>query len=114
MGVLERGEKVHVIERRRFEGDARRHFVGEVEAVTDVAVRVVGYTFVGNPMTANFDRREPTRTRIIPLGSAGVILNVIPQDVDVHAVHYELASGNRLMVRAGTWQMFLDEFVSVR
>ena len=60
MALLEKGEKVHVIERRVFDGDARRHFVGEVEEVNDTAIRATGYTFVCNPMTGNFDRRCET------------------------------------------------------
>lgn len=28
--IIERGEKVHIITRRLFESDLRRHFVGEV------------------------------------------------------------------------------------
>lgn len=114
MTLLEKGEKVHVIERRAFEGDARRHFVGEVEQATDGAVRARGYTFVCNPMTGNFDRREPERTRIVPLTAAGVVVYVIPSEIDVHAVRYEWAAGNRLVVRAGRWEVFLDEFASLR
>lgn len=114
MDLLKPGEKLHVIERRTFDGDARRHFVGEVESVTDVAVRVTGYTFVCNPMTGNFDRREPVRTRIIPLAASGVVVYVIPEDIEVAAVRYEWAAGNRLVVRAGRWELFLDEFASSR
>ena len=114
MTLLEPGEKVHVIERRAFDGDVRRHFVGEVEAATDTAIRATGYTFVCNTMTGNFDRREPARTRIIPLGSAGMVVYVIPQEIDVNLVRYEWAAGNRLVVRAGRWEVFLDEFASAR
>lgn len=110
MSLLEPGEKVHVIERRLFNGDARRHFIGQVESVADNAFRATGYVFVGNPMTASFDRREPARTRIIPLVSPGVILNIIPQDVDITAARYDMAGENRLVVRSSGWQMFLDEF----
>lgn len=112
--LLEPGEKVHAIERRFFEGDVRRHFVGEVEVATESAVRVVGYTFVCNSMTGNFDRREPPRTRIIPLTAPGIVVYVIPQDIDVRTVRYEWASGNRLVVRSGTWEVFLDEFAITR
>jgi len=114
MTLLEPGEKVHVIERRVFDGDVRRHFVGEVEAATDSAVRAVGFTFVLNPMTGNFDRREPARTRIVPLGAAGVVVYVIPRQIDVKAVRYEWAAGNRLVVRAPGWEVFLDEFATAR
>lgn len=114
MTLLEPGEKVHVIERRAFDGDVRRHFVGEVEAAGDSVVRAVGYTFVFNSMTGNFDRREPARTRIVPLTAAGVVVYVIPRDVDPRAVRYEWTAGNRLIVRAGSWEVFLDEFATAR
>lgn len=114
MTLLEPGEKLQVIERRAFDGDVRRHFVGTVEAATDTVARVTGYTFVCNPMTGNFDRREPARTRIIPLGASGVVVYVIPREIDVEAVRYEWAAGNRLVVRAGRWELFLDEFASAR
>ena len=114
MPLLEKGEKLHVIERRSFDGDARRHFVGEVEACSESAVRVAGYTFVCNPMTGNFDRREPSRTRIIPLTASGVVIYVIPREIDIEGVRYEWATGNRLVVRAGPWQLFLDEFAGAR
>lgn len=114
MGLLEPGDKIHVIERRQFDGDARRHFVGEVEASTDSAVRARGYTFVCNAMTGNFDRREPARTRIVPLTAAGVVVYVIPSEIDVAAVRYEWVSGSRLVVRSGRWEVFIDEFGSPR
>lgn len=114
MTLLEPGEKVHVIERRAFDGDVRRHFVGEVEAASETAIRAVGYTFVCNTMTGNFDRREPARTRIIPLIAAGVVVYVIPRDIDPRSVRYEWAPGNRLVVRAGSWEVFLDEFATAR
>ena len=44
--MIATGEKVYVITRRTFEGDLRRQFVGEVQAVTDFAMRVQGYAFV--------------------------------------------------------------------
>jgi hypothetical protein len=113
MALLEPGERIHVIERRAFDGDVRRHFVGEVEMADESAVRAVGYTFVCNTMTGNFDRREPARTRIIPLTSAGLVVYVIPREIDVRAVRYEWASG-RLVVRAGSWEVFLDEFANNR
>lgn len=114
MTMLEPGEKVHVIERRTFEHDVRRHFVGEVERATDAVARATGYTFVANMMTGQFERREPPRTRIIPLAATGLIVYVIPQDVDLKSIRYEWTSGNKLRVRGGTWEVVLDEFAVSR
>ena len=44
--MIIKGEKVFVITRRLFDEDLRRHFVGEVQEITNVAMRVQGYSFV--------------------------------------------------------------------
>lgn len=114
MTMLEPGEKVHVIERRTFEHDVRRHFVGEVERATDAVARATGYTFVANMMTGVFERREPPRTRIIPLAATGLVVYVIPEDVDIKSIRYEWTAGNKLLVRGGSWEVVLDEFAVSR
>ena len=44
--VIDVGDKVHIITRRLFEDDIRRHFVGEVTRVSGELQEVQGYTFV--------------------------------------------------------------------
>jgi len=41
--ILEQGEKVHIIERRYFADDIRRHVAGEVLKCTEHAIRLKGY-----------------------------------------------------------------------
>ena len=41
--ILEQGEKVHIVERRYFTDDVRRHLVGEVIQCTEQAIRLEGY-----------------------------------------------------------------------
>ncbi len=77
--VIDVGEIVHVIDRRGFEADLRRHFVGVVEQVDKLALRVVGYAFIYDTSDSTFIRRDEKRTRVIPLTS-GLIINVAPPD----------------------------------
>lgn len=46
MATLDIGEKVHIIERRYFEEDLRRHLVGEVVKSTENAIRVEGHVWI--------------------------------------------------------------------
>ena len=71
---LESGEKVHVIERRLFESDVRRHFVGEVTATDVMAMRVAGYVFVHDTTSSTWIRGSEFRRRIIPIGSSGFVI----------------------------------------
>ncbi len=104
------GDKVHVITRRAFPDDLRRHFAGEVTAVVGDLVRVAGYTFVHHSGRNEFDRRPEVRTRLFRLGEAGHIVNVLPSEVDVARLRYVLVD-NRLAVTDGAGHVLdINEF----
>ena len=60
--VVEVGEKLHIITRRCFEEDMRRHFVGEVTATAGSLAELRGYAFVFHS-GANEFRRHPEERR---------------------------------------------------
>ena len=62
--ILSAGDKVFIVTRRHFEGDTRRHFVGEVAACTENSVRVTGHAYIANGKNG-FDRKPEERTRIL-------------------------------------------------
>ena len=96
--LLKPGEKIHVITRRLFEGDLRRHFAGEIVAADDRAVRVKGYTFVFYPTRNEYVRRPDLRERIVVLADADNIINVIPENVNLEDLAYRPSEENRLVV----------------
>jgi hypothetical protein len=109
---LEAGDKVHVIERRLFDGDVRRHFVGEVEGTDVMAMRVAGFVFVHD--TISSIRGAEMRTRIIPIRSRGFAINVMPPDTNIEDVRYEETDG-RLSVTDGTsFRLDINEFGRLR
>ena len=75
--VLNSDDKIHVIIRRRFDTDLRRHFIGEVNDATETVVRVSGYVFVLDMKTNLFVRRLQLRTRIVSLVDAGKITKIL-------------------------------------
>jgi hypothetical protein len=85
--LLHRGDKVFIVERRLFDQDLRRHFVGEVEACTDVGFRARGYPFFYHPTAQNYVRKPSPRTRIFPF-DGNLIINVLPKDCDVGSINY--------------------------
>jgi hypothetical protein len=113
--VLTPGEKVHAITRRLFEGDLRRHFAGEVQAVTESAARVEGYVFVFDPPSSQFIRRPELRVRIISLVDSGNILTVLPRDIELADLAYRMSEDKRLVVTDGrSFHLDINEFSSVR
>jgi hypothetical protein len=110
MTVLDVGEKVLLIERRLFETDLRRHFVGVVERCTEVAFRLRGYVFVYDRSTGGFVRRGDRRIRIAPLAGRYVI-SVLPAEVDIEELRYVAPAGIGLTLTDGKqFSMLLTEF----
>lgn len=104
--VLKHGEKLHLIHLPRYEGDAHRHFVGAIEAVDGPLIRVKGYLFAKEGKTNEFKRREPLRTRIVSLHSGAVLVNVLPDSVQIEKVVYRPAGGGGFAITDGSdWHM---------
>lgn len=111
---LDPGEKVHVIERRLFEGDVRRHFVGEVRGVETAAMRVRGFVFVHDTTSSTWVRGSEPRTRIIPIGASGFVINVVPRDTNIDEVRYEEIEGRLTVTDGASFRLDINEFGRLR
>ena len=98
--VISIGDKVHIITRRLFDSDLRRHFVGEVTAVSGEIQEVRGYTFVFNRGTNEYKKRPELRIRIFSLGDPGFIVNKIPREVAIESLEYRFIE-ERLFITDG-------------
>ncbi|MBE0541878.1 MAG: hypothetical protein IH623_10870 [Verrucomicrobia bacterium] len=108
--ILKPGEKVHVIHRRLFDKDVRRHFIGEIEDCEQGVARATGYVFVIDDLSNHlFVKRPDKRTKIFSLTDGTLIVNVVPPAVDLEKVRYEL-NDRMLLVTDDTWKMDIKEF----
>jgi hypothetical protein len=105
--ILEPGEKVHVVERRHFFDDVRRHFIGQVLKCTAHAVRLKGYAWVFDDMSGQFVRKPEMRERVIWLGGDRLIINVVPPEVNIGEVRYVTDPQEGLLVTDGK-NLFLE------
>ena len=109
--MLSKGYKVFVITRRLFREDRIRMFVGEVQATTDMAMKVCGYAFVHDEFTNEIVRREDIRTRIISIVDAVNIIMTIPKEVVLENVEYKINDMNeRVLTDNDSFTMNLNEF----
>jgi hypothetical protein len=111
---LDPGEKVHVIERRLFESDVRRHFIGQVQGTDVMAMRVTGFVFVLDTTSSTWVRGGETRTRIIPIGSSGFVINVLPRDTHLDDVRYEEVNGRLTVTDGASLHLDINEFGRLR
>ena len=113
--LIDIGDKVHVVERRLFESDVRRHFLGEVERIEAAAMRVRGYVFTFDSPSSQYLRSENQRTRILPLVASGFIVNVIPAATEIDDVQYVFNELGRLVVTdGGAFSLDINEFGRTR
>lgn len=96
--LVSQGEKVHVVYRRMFDGDVRRHFVGEVVDSYETTARLQGFVFVYDSIKSQFDRKPEARTTIIDLAESGHIVNVIPRSVEIDKLQYMISAQKRLVI----------------
>lgn len=97
MGLINLGDKLHVAERRYFESDLRRHFVGTVVASEENIVRIKGYVWVFNTSINEFQKRPELRERILVLGERHTV-NVLPENINIEDLVYQSMKGVGLVL----------------
>jgi hypothetical protein len=109
--ILDVGEKVHIIERRLFKEDVRRHFIGEVVRSTENDIRVKGYVWTFEPMRG-FNRKPEIRERVIHLDER-LIINIIPPEVNLEEIKYVSSLQKGHVVTDGkSFSLDVTEFAS--
>ncbi len=91
--VVQIGEKLHICNRRTFNGSARRTFIGEVVAIHGTVARLDGWLFVFNPNTNEYDRKSGKHTRIIDLANGANHISVLPPEIRLESLAYQMING---------------------
>lgn len=109
--MLEQGERVYVVLHRLFDGDKTRQFAGEILEASDTVMKVQGYTFVHDSFTNAIVRRDDIRTRIISMVDAANIIMIIPKEVIIENVQFDINSRNQHVITdKASFAMNLSEF----
>jgi hypothetical protein len=112
--ILEQGEKVHIVERRHFADDLRRHVAGEVLKCTAQAIRLKGYVWIFDSVNGQFVRKSEKRERIVCLGER-LTINVLPPEADLEAIQYITDPQKGLQVTDGkSFFLEITEFTAMR
>ena len=99
--MISPGEKLLIITRRLFETDLRRHFVGEVMEASGDMIRVIGHGFVFNNGSNEFLRIDELRTRLFSMVDGGLILVLLPPEVDLKKLHYVMTRAQKRFLTDG-------------
>jgi hypothetical protein len=107
--ILQPGEKVHIIHRRLIDKEAHRHFVGVVEGYESGIARVTGHIYAVDRTKFLFIRRPEPRTRIVALSSGDLLVNVLPESVDLEKIVYKQQKSAVRVTDGSDWYMDLSE-----
>lgn len=108
--VVAIGDRLHIITRRLFSDDLRRHFVGEVLTVDGDLCEVRGFTFVYDTFKNDYVRYAGARVRVFGLGDAGQIVNKLPAELDVSQVRYRIVDGRLIASDGKAFTLEINEF----
>ena len=95
--IAKPGENIHVITRRNFEGELRRHFVGKIIEMFETTARIEGHLYIFNSVDSQFVRIPKERTTIVDLAESGYIVTIIPPEVVIDHLRYELSDQGKLI-----------------
>ncbi|MBT8340031.1 MAG: hypothetical protein KJP07_08460 [Desulfatitalea sp.] len=113
--IIEISEKVHIVVRRTFETDLRRHFIGEVKAVNHSIARIEGYFMVFDKSKNTFIKKPSLRDTIMDLSSCGYWVNIIPRNIDINELKYVYSSNNQLILTdENAFKLDINEFGALR
>ena len=113
--LIESSEKVHVVVRRTFETDLRRHFIGEIKVAIDSIARIEGYFLVFDKSKNTFIKKPNLRVTIMDLSNSGYWVNIIPKDVKLADLKYIHDSNNKLALTDGkSFELDINEFGALR
>ena len=108
--ILQQGEKLHIIHRRYFEKEPRRHFIGAVDIYDAGLARVTGNVWVVDTVKFAFIKRPEKRIRIISLVSGDLLVNIIPPSVDLEKIYYHQEKKGVRVTDGTDWYLDLSEF----
>lgn len=96
--ILENGEVVVVSNRRLFERDETRFFVGRTIACEGALFKAEGFTFVRDLSNGHIIKKAEKRIKVLSLDSPGHIVYQLPSDINVDNIDIESGNGDAYMV----------------
>lgn len=104
--ILTKGNKLLIANRRLFENDSARFFIGEIECFEMPLVKISGYSFAKEKHTLTFKKKSEKRTKIITLDS-GMHLSYALPDIDISQAFFEITAEGVINLKVGS-EIILD------
>ena len=109
--ITSKGEKVHIIYRRNFETEVRRHFIGEITESNESIVRLQGKAVIFDTSKNMYIKKTETRITIIDLSESGYIVDIIDKSINIDDLSYSTDQNKRLILTDNkNFKLDINEF----
>ena len=96
--ILENGDVLLVSNRRLFERDESRFFVGRTVACDGPLLKAEGFTFVRDLANGHIIKKAEKRMKVLSLDSPGYIVYQLAPDIDVDGLDIDTYNGDTFLV----------------
>ena len=96
--ILDRGDVLIVSNRRLFERDETRFFVGRTVACEGPLVKAEGFSFVRDLSNGHVIRKQEKRVKVLSLDSPGYIVYQLAGDIDIDNIDIESGNGDAYLI----------------
>ncbi len=107
--MLESGDMVLISQRRLFEGDEDRYFIGRTIVCEGPLIKAEGYSFVRGLSSGHIIKKPEKRTKVLSLSSLGQIVYQLPNDIDLEFVDIIVQHSDVVLVAGPRQIMNLSE-----
>ena len=107
--ILEAGDTVLVSNRRLFDHDEARFFLGRTIACEGELLKVEGFTFVRDLASGHVVKKEEKRTKVLSLASPGFIVYQLPREINIENAGICSGDGDAILVDGSHRLMNLSE-----
>ena len=107
--LLNEGDKILVANRRLFEKDEVRFFIGRVDAYEAGVVKATGHSYVRDLMDGGLIEKAEERTKILPLFSGTLLVYLLPAGMKLDTVKFVAEDGGLLLTDGKGFTMNLAE-----
>ncbi len=111
--LLQPSDKILLAHRRLFEGDVPRYFIGDVTAYEDGIAKVHGFTFVRDPSSGEYLRKQDPRTKIVSLTSPAFLVYELPPTTDIAGLAFAVYDQHVVLTDGQGLEMNMAETASM-
>jgi hypothetical protein len=107
--LLKQGDKIFIANRRLFEKDELRFFIGEVDGYEAGIVKVTGHSYFRDVIAGRVAEKAEERTKIFSLSSGTLLVYQLPQSISPEALKFVSLSGRLVLTDGQNFTMNMSE-----